>query len=64
MVTATVEDNGRGGAGALLEDGGGLHGIADRIAALDGDMAIDSPLGGPTRITITLAEPGREHADA
>lgn len=64
VVTATVEDNGRGGAGALLEDGGGLHGVADRIAALDGDMAIDSPLGGPTRITITLAEPGREHADA
>jgi signal transduction histidine kinase len=43
-----VGDNGSGGADA--RSGSGLGGLAERIAALDGRMTIDSPPGGPTRV--------------
>lgn len=43
-----VSDNGSGGADA--RSGSGLGGLAERIAALDGQMTIDSPPGGPTRV--------------
>jgi signal transduction histidine kinase len=43
-----VTDNGTGGADA--KGGTGLGGLADRIAALDGELTIDSPPGGPTRV--------------
>ena len=47
-----VGDDGVGGAS---EDGGsGLRGLAQRAAAVDGTMTIDSPPGGPTRITVEL----------
>lgn len=51
-LVVSVHDDGRGGATAL--PGGGLAGLADRVAALDGTLALDSPSGGPTRLTATL----------
>jgi PAS domain S-box-containing protein len=47
-VRLVVEDDGVGGAQRAA--GGGLAGLGDRLAALDGDLAVDSPPGGGTRI--------------
>ena len=41
-----VQDDGRGGAAP--EPGGGLAGLAARIAAVDGTLSVTSPGGGPT----------------
>ncbi|MGW6460022.1 sensor histidine kinase [Streptomyces sp. NPDC055078] len=46
-----VEDDGAGGADP---SGGGLTGLASRVAALDGRFGVDSPAGGPTTITAEL----------
>jgi signal transduction histidine kinase len=43
-----VDDNGRGGASLVA--GGGLAGLRDRVAALDGHISVVSPNGGPTHI--------------
>jgi len=51
----TVGDDGRGGA--VLGAGSGLRGIADRLAAFDGRLLVDSPAGGPTTITIEVPCP-------
>lgn len=58
VVEVTVHDDGQGGAGVGRHENGGLDGIADRIAALDGHLSIDSPLGGPTVVTITVTALG------
>jgi signal transduction histidine kinase len=42
-----VLDDGRGGADA---DGGGLRGLADRIEALGGTLALESTTGAGTRL--------------
>jgi signal transduction histidine kinase len=47
-----VADDGRGGA--LRGAGSGLEGVAARLAAVDGELELDSPIGGPTVITATL----------
>jgi signal transduction histidine kinase len=47
-----VSDDGRGGADASR--GSGLVGLADRVAAGGGTMAIASPPGAGTTITVTL----------
>lgn len=47
-----VADDGVGGADA--ERGTGLRGIARRLAAFDGAMDVESPPGGPTRLTMVL----------
>lgn len=47
-----ISDNGHGGANPAL--GTGLAGLADRVAAFDGTLTIDSPEGGPTRIHAEL----------
>jgi signal transduction histidine kinase len=57
VVEARVHDDGKGGAGGNHHDDGGLDGIADRVAALDGWLTIDSPLGGPTTVTISVPGP-------
>jgi PAS domain S-box-containing protein len=44
----TIEDDGVGGARASTDSG--LSGLYDRIAALNGTLAVDSPAGGGTRI--------------
>ncbi|WP_354644195.1 sensor histidine kinase [Kitasatospora camelliae] len=51
-VRLTVRDDGRGGATA--GPGGGLAGLRERLAAVDGTLHIDSPPGGPTTVTATL----------
>ncbi|WP_241561818.1 MULTISPECIES: sensor histidine kinase [unclassified Streptomyces] len=51
ILRVEIEDNGRGGA---APDGGGLTGLARRAAALDGTFDVDSPVGGPTVITVKL----------
>jgi signal transduction histidine kinase len=43
-----VADDGIGGADPAL--GSGLHGLADRVAALDGVLTVASPLGQGTRL--------------
>jgi signal transduction histidine kinase len=50
----TVRDDGRGGAVPSLGAGSGLAGLVRRARALDGSVAIDSPVGGPTVVTMTL----------
>ncbi|MBY8889460.1 sensor histidine kinase, partial [Streptomyces sp. PTM05] len=47
-----VGDDGRGGASA--DAGSGLAGLAERLDAVDGVLVLDSPAGGPTRITAEL----------
>ena len=47
-----IGDDGVGGAG--LGAGNGLAGLADRVEALGGTLAIDSPIGGGTRLTVEL----------
>lgn len=51
----TVTDQGAGGADPA---GAGLTGLRQRVAALDGSLHIDSPVGGPTRLT--MQAPTRE----
>ena len=46
-----ISDDGVGGA---RPDGGGLRGLADRVAALGGQVRIDSPPGRGTHVTATL----------
>ena len=43
-----VADDGHGGARRV--PGSGLEGLAQRVEALDGTLAVDSPEGGPTTI--------------
>ncbi|GAA1487651.1 sensor histidine kinase [Brachybacterium sacelli] len=51
LLRLTVTDDGIGGADP---EGGGLQGLARRVAALDGSVSVDSPLGGPTTITAEI----------
>ncbi|MBL1087415.1 sensor domain-containing protein [Streptomyces actinomycinicus] len=51
-VRLVVRDDGRGGA--ALGVGTGLTGLAERLAAVDGVLGIDSPSGGPTVVTAEL----------
>jgi signal transduction histidine kinase len=58
-LRVVVTDDGRGGAtldpGAAADGGGtGLRGLAQRAAAVDGTLTVDSPPGGPTVITVEL----------
>ncbi|MFI1584490.1 sensor histidine kinase [Embleya sp. NPDC020630] len=46
-VRVRIVDDGIGGADPA---GGGLSGLARRVAALDGTLRVDSPVGGPTTI--------------
>jgi signal transduction histidine kinase len=47
-----VADDGVGGADTGR--GSGLAGLAERIGAVDGILVVDSPAGGPTRVTAEL----------
>ncbi|WP_406172679.1 sensor histidine kinase [Streptomyces sp. NBC_00996] len=47
-----VGDDGVGGAD--VSAGSGLAGLAERLDAVDGILVVDSPVGGPTRITAEL----------
>jgi signal transduction histidine kinase len=52
-----IEDDGVGGAKPA--PGRGLAGLKDRLAALDGTLAINSPPGGGTRIRAEIPLPAR-----
>jgi signal transduction histidine kinase len=47
-VTVDVTDDGIGGADVTR--GSGLRGLADRVAALDGTLSLESPVGGGTHL--------------
>jgi signal transduction histidine kinase len=51
-LTMVVADNGNGGADP--DAGTGLRGIDRRLAAFDGTIALSSPPGGPTVLTMEL----------
>jgi signal transduction histidine kinase len=51
-IVVEVSDNGVGGATAV--PGGGLAGLADRAAGIDGILTVNSPQGGPTVIRADL----------
>ncbi|MFJ2495382.1 sensor histidine kinase [Streptomyces sp. NPDC087539] len=48
----SVTDNGRGGA--TVGGGSGLSGIERRLGTFDGIMAVSSPAGGPTMVTMEI----------
>ena len=48
----SVTDDGVGGAES--HEGGGLAGLADRVGGVDGTLDIQSPVGGPTVVTVEL----------
>jgi signal transduction histidine kinase len=52
-VRLIVTDDGCGGA-RLDSAGSGLRGLAERIRTMDGQLALDSPIGGPTTVTVQL----------
>ncbi|MEU8299452.1 sensor histidine kinase [Micromonospora sp. NPDC048909] len=52
QLTVSVGDDGQGGA--HLAKGHGLVGIADRVRAAGGELAVVSPPGGPTEIRAEL----------
>lgn len=52
MVIVEITDNGHGGA--EVRPGGGLAGLADRAATIDGVITVVSPAGGPTVIRADL----------
>jgi len=47
-LVVEVTDDGRGGA--RIVEGGGLAGLSDRMAALEGRLEVSSPEGGPTTV--------------
>ncbi|GJF29852.1 histidine kinase [Kitasatospora sp. NE20-6] len=47
-----VQDDGHGGADRGR--GSGLAGLAERVGAVDGVFAVESPAGGPTAVTVEL----------
>jgi signal transduction histidine kinase len=58
-VTVDISDDGVGGADAAR--GSGLRGLADRVAALDGTLSLQSPAGRGTRVHVEIpcAPPAR-----
>jgi signal transduction histidine kinase len=55
MLKITVTDDGQGGADP--GQGTGLRGIDRRLAAFDGVLALSSPAGGPTVVTLEIPCP-------
>jgi signal transduction histidine kinase len=52
MLRATVTDDGRGGA--VVGAGSGLAGVERRLGTFDGVLAVSSPAGGPTMVTMEI----------
>jgi signal transduction histidine kinase len=63
VVRATVEDGclqlevRDDGVGGARREGTGLVGLADRLAALDGEFRVDSPAGGGTIVAAAIPVP-------
>ncbi len=51
-LVVEIVDDGRGGA--QVRPGSGLEGLADRVAALDGRLGVESELGRGTRVWVDL----------
>ncbi|MET9252944.1 sensor domain-containing protein [Streptomyces sp. NPDC003717] len=51
-LRVTVTDN--GGGGAVLGAGSGLTGVERRLGTFDGVLAVSSPAGGPTLVTVEI----------
>lgn len=52
VLRAIVGDDGSGGADPA--GGTGMLGVMRRLAAFDGTMAVSSPVGGPTLVTLEV----------
>jgi signal transduction histidine kinase len=52
MIRISVTDNGRGGA--TVGGGSGLSGVERRLGTFDGVLAVSSPAGGPTMVTMEI----------
>jgi signal transduction histidine kinase len=52
VLRVVIEDDGVGGADSAA--GSGLAGLADRVGGVDGSLRVESPVGGPTVITVEL----------
>jgi PAS domain S-box-containing protein len=52
ILTLEIRDDGSGGAS--IDAGSGLRGLADRVAALDGRLLLDSPSGSGTLVRVEL----------
>ncbi len=52
MLRITVTDDGRGGA--QITPDGGLSGVERRLGTFDGVLAVSSPSGGPTMVTMEI----------
>ncbi|WP_406140490.1 sensor histidine kinase [Streptomyces sp. NBC_01089] len=52
MLRMSVTDDGRGGAS--VGAGSGLSGIERRLGTFDGVLAVNSPVGGPTMVTMEI----------
>ncbi|MDB6426345.1 sensor histidine kinase [Curtobacterium sp. 20TX0008] len=51
-LTVSVTDDGRGGA--RPQEGHGIEGLMGRMRALDGELVVNSPEGGPTEATARI----------
>ena len=51
-LVVEIKDDGVGGA--TFHDGGGLQGLADRVAAVHGQFQVYSPAGDGTRMTARI----------
>jgi signal transduction histidine kinase len=62
-VTARIEDGTLGvqvrddGIGGARRDGSGLVGLADRLAAIDGELEVETPAEGGTLVTAAIPIP-------
>ncbi|MFF3453681.1 sensor histidine kinase [Streptomyces sp. NPDC002730] len=52
FLRIAVTDNGKGGA--VIGTGSGLSGIERRLGTFDGVLAVSSPVGGPTMVTMEI----------
>ncbi|MEU2773247.1 sensor domain-containing protein [Streptomyces sp. NPDC007162] len=52
MLRISVTDHGRGGA--VVGAGSGLAGVERRLGTFDGVLAVSSPAGGPTMVTMEI----------
>ena len=52
ILWARVEDNGVGGA--TVVPGGGLDGLSNRVLGVGGTFRLDSPVGGPTTVEVSV----------
>ena len=61
-LAVEVADDGRGGA--TLDGGSGMQGLTDRVGALSGTLAVESPPGHGTRVTASIPLTERAAAEA